>query len=1790
MKLNRLLFLGTLLLSSSLLLAQNKFSIALRNGAISPEANIRQSFVDSFNKKAVRVNNKSFAVLQFENIPTDQTRKTLLANGIELLDYVSGNAYSATIRGDLKTAGLLGAQVRSVVELSAQQKMNVHFAKGIIPAWAVKTPGTVDVWISFPKTFTVGEVTDQLRKLNMEVLSIDKQSYRILSLRLAGSRLTELASLPFVEYVQPAPPADQPLNFRSRYGSRANLLNASIANGGKGLNGEGVVIGVGDNADIQTHVDFTGRLINRAPLAVSAHGTHVSGTIGGAGNINEMYRGYAPKATLISQAFSGILVNAPTYIKDYGMVITNNSYGDVIECDYYGTYDLTSRLLDQMAFDFPNLENVFAAGNSGTAVCTPFAKGYRTVIGGYQTAKNVITVGATNDSGAVADFSSRGPVKDGRIKPDIAAMGQWVASTWPTNIYSYNNGTSMAAPAVSGGLALLYQRYRQLNGGANPKNGLMKAILCNGASDRGNAGPDFQYGFGWMNLLRSMEMLEANHYFIANATNGATNAYTIPVPANTAQVKIMLYWNDPAASLISSKTLVNDLDLQVVGPSGSTVLPKVLDTAVANVGNVATTGVDHLNNMEQVVINNPASGTYTIKVAGTAITQNPSQEYFVVYDAVPVQLKITAPAGGEGLAPSTSIHDLMKISWEANGFSAGTANLEFSTDNGATWSTVDSNIDINRTVYTWWVPDVATSQALVRITKNGTGESSTSLPFTIVKQPVVTLAAIQCEGYINMNWTPVTGATDYEVMMLQGDEMKTVATTSGNTYTFSGLSKDSTYWVTVRARVNGKGGRRSLAISRQPNTGNCSGAISDNDLKAEAILAPRSGRKYTATQLSASSVVSVRIKNLDDAPAAAFDVKYSINGGPWITENVTTPIAGGAAYTHNFATTADLSATGNYKIVAVVKNAAADPVSANDTAVVVVKNLDNQPLDLSAPFVDNLETATVNTYQKDTIGLEGIERYDFTPSAAFGRARTFINSGIAYSGSRAISLDVDRFTPAGSINYLYGSFNLSNYNALVNDLRLDFQFLNHGQGNNAANKVWIRGNDAQPWVEAYDLDSSQNQPGFYKRTESIQLSDLLASAGQNFGTSFQVRWGQYGQLPATDKENGAGYTFDDIRLYQVFNDLQMKSIDTPAAATCGLTNATAIKVAIRNNSSTALNNIPVRYRINGGSWITEMLPSIAGKTAIQYTFAATADLSALGSYTIQTVVDLPADNFRDNDTLSTVVRNSPLISSFPYLENFETGDGYWYAGGKLSTWEYGTPSSNRINRAASGFGAWKTRLQGHYNDGETSCLYSPCFDITGMTAPTLSFSVALDIEDCGGTLCDGAWVEYSADGISWTKLGTAGSGTNWYNKKSSQLWSTQNYYYWHVATTALPAGLNRLRLRFVLSADAGVNREGIAIDDIHIYDNTMGIYDSVTMTTPVTQPLSGNKWVDFTSNGKLIASVHPKGQNLGNTAVQAYIFNDSIRYNNNQYYHGRNITIKPAATALTDSVTVRFYFLDRETDSLIKANNCSTCSPLTTAYELGVTQYSDPSPSFENGSLLDNQQGLWNYIQPDRVAKVPFDKGYYAEFKVKDFSEFWLNNGGFEHNTPLPLKMMDFTAQKANTNNVLLNWKVGSETNVDHYEVELARTDAEVVAGQFVKIGEVKSEGNTTSVRNYSFTDAEPDKYGLRYYRLKIVNADGSFMYSPIRTVAFDDAVLWQVFPNPSKGNFYLIYQLANAERLQANVFDTKGRLVKEFHATANGFSQKLEIDLSGNNFAAGMYLLQIKAGDKVQAFKLHKL
>lgn len=1784
-------------------LAQGKpdpYRVYLRSGAFTPDPDISDAKLGELSRTATRSSGRAMAILQFTQLPGKAERALLLQNGISLLDYIPQNAYIISYTGELKQALLQQLKVRAVTALGPQQKMDPQLAAGIIPSSAVKISGTADVQISFPSVYTAAEVEQELRARNFDILPSLYRDYRILSVRSSSLRLSELAALPFVEYVQPTPGPDQLLNNKSTVNARSNVLRSALA-GGRNLDGSGVVVGIGDDSNPMNHIDFSERIINRNPVTGGAHGLHVMGITGGAGIIEEKYTGFAPKTTIISQALSNILVYTPAYVTDHHMVISNNSYGNVTnDCLNFGYYQLTSRVMDQQATTYPSLSIVFAAGNSGLVNCGVYPASYGTVLSDYQSAKNVIDVGAATENDSIAPSSSRGPVHDGRIKPELVAQGRRVVSAWSNNIYSFNSGTSMAAPAVSGGLALLYQRYRQLNAGADPKNALMKTLLLNGATDVGNPGPDYTYGFGWMNLLRSVQMLENGQWFSNTVAPAATNTHTITLPASPAgrQLKVMLYWNDSAASVLAAHALVNDLDLEVVDPSLSTVLPQVLDTIPAYVRNNSVPGADHINNIEQVVINNPVpGGTYTVKVKGTTIPSAVAQEYFVAWDLIPDSTRLTYPIGGERIKAGDSLY----ISWDAWGAPGNTFKLEYSLNNGGSWTVINNNIPDSVRQWNWFAPAGPTETARIRLTNNNTGMVSTSQSFIIIGVPVISLSAVQCEGYASVDWTAVTGATDYEVMMDRGGEMVSMGTTGALTYTISGLSKDSIYWISVRARLNGVPGPRAYATSRQPNSGTCTGTVSDNDVKLDSLVSPAvGGRKFTSTEFSTTQPITIRIKNLDDATTTGnLQARYVINGGTPVVETITAPnIAAGATYDYTFTATADLSVVGTYQITASVTRAG-DPVAANDTLRRTVKQLANPAISLISTFLDDLETAGTQEWTYRVSGLDGLDRYDFVNSSAYGRIRSFINTGLAYSGSKALTLDASTYAPSGNTDSLTGTFNLSGYTVAGDDIRFDFRYKNHAQEANAANKVWIRGSDTQPWIQIYDLYANQNAAdGSYKLSSSIELTDSLQAHGQDFSSSFQVRWGQWGKYLAADNDGGAGYSFDDIRLYKVTNDLQMMSIDTPVSNSCALSAATPVKVTLRNTANNAIAGAQIVLKVDGSVIATENLPLIPANTSGQFTFAATANLAAAGGHTVQVYTILASDTYAENDTAQVALVNSALISvtaSSEYLQNFEAGNGGWYAsGGKNSTWQYGTPASTKISHAASGAKAWKTSSVGNYSDAEQSYLYSPCFDISSMTNPTLSLSIALDLEDCGSGLCDGAWVEYSADGITWSRLGAynqAGS-TNWYNKNyaSNNLWSVQDYTRWHVATVKLPTGLSSLRLRFVMASDISVNKEGIAVDDIHIYDNPYGIYTGPTNTGVINQAaVSGSNWIDFIDAGtnKLVASVNPNGGNLGSTDVRAYFNTGAVRYNLNQYYHDRNITIIPTNLTLADSASVRFYFTDAETETLINATNCAFCYKPASAYDLGVSKYSDPVKSMENGTIADNALGTWTFIKPDSAVKVPFDKGYYAEFKVNNFSEFWLNNGGLTRSRPLPVTLSDFSVSRQNGDAVLVSWTIATEINVDRYEIEVAKGTGSYQQNQFSRIGMVSSLGNSTQPRRYTFTDAETGKSGVRYYRLKTVDRDGHVTYSAIRSLIFGTDISWQVYPNPSAGIFELLLLVPDQTPVTLKVLDASGRTIKIQQTAGTGFGQKISIDLSAARYTSGIYMLEVSTEGQKRYFKL---
>lgn len=264
MRLNPIPLITSLLLLSITAAAQldSRFQIELKSGNFIPVKNIDPASIQAFNQSASRTAGKSFVIIQFDELPSVAIKEQLKANGIELLEYIPNNAFTATISGQPDVNELLQSKARALIVPQPEQKMQPELSKGIFPNWALKNNNQIELWISFPSSFKYETVQEELYQKGFQITSSIYKAYHILELKIATERLTELAALSCIDYVQAAPAPVKEFNTNSMAASKANVLKATVANGGLGLTGQGVVVGVGDNGDIQTHLDFTGRIIN----------------------------------------------------------------------------------------------------------------------------------------------------------------------------------------------------------------------------------------------------------------------------------------------------------------------------------------------------------------------------------------------------------------------------------------------------------------------------------------------------------------------------------------------------------------------------------------------------------------------------------------------------------------------------------------------------------------------------------------------------------------------------------------------------------------------------------------------------------------------------------------------------------------------------------------------------------------------------------------------------------------------------------------------------------------------------------------------------------------------------------------------------------------------------------------------------------------------------------------------------------------------------------------------------------------------------------------------------------------------------------------------------------------------------------------------------------------------------------------------------------------------------------------------------------------------------------------
>ncbi len=889
------------LLFSISLLSQTNYNIQFQDEVVVVEENM-SSFQWSQMPESSKFENGYYGWVQFFSTPTQAIQNELNTRGLELIEYHPNKAYVFYFPETTSIQYLKDIGVRAIVPIKGQYKLSSALKMPPYSAYALNGDNIL-VTLEFQKHTNATFVIEELARQQITV----QQQYRdhnIIDLSIPNNCLEALSNLPFVKWIELIVAPDIKDDTRGRSLHRASNLDTQTT-AGRNYTGAGIGVMVRDDGIVGPHIDFQGRIDNSGATGVGqTHGDGVGGIMAGAGNLNPMMRGMAAGSDVFVVNYAANFLDTQTtsLINDGSVQITNSSYSNGCN-DGYTTITST---VDEQTKDIPSLLHVFSAGNSNNNDCGYGAGNqWGNITGGHKQGKNVIATANVFFDGSLVNSSSRGPAHDGRIKPDIAANGAAHNSTAENNTYQSFGGTSGAAPGIAGISAQLYEAYGELNGGDLPQSALIKAALLNTANDAGNVGPDYRFGWGIVNGLRAAKIIEDGRYLSDNITQGASNNHTINVPAGTAQVRFMVYWSDIQASAGANPALVNDLDLVVTDPASNTLLPWILDPTPDPVAlnTPATFGADHLNNVEQVLINAPAAGDYTLDILGFNVPVGP-QEYFVVYEIISDNLTVTYPDGGEPFiaGETESIH------WDAINTTED-FDLEYSTDGGGTWTMI-TTVPFDTTNFGWDVPTTITGAAQIRVSTTSYSDTSDA-NFSIANLVEGFVFSEVCPSEATFTWDAVADAESYDVYLLGTKYMEVAGTTTTTTITVPTGNPTEVIWAAIVAKNDTENwtSRRTIAISNEGLL-NC---VLPNDVGV-LELGNSSGDFSAVCSGNTEVIISALINNPGINPQSNFDVSYQLSGQAVVTETFTGTINAGEDTLFTFVTPLTIDTNGSYSL------------------------------------------------------------------------------------------------------------------------------------------------------------------------------------------------------------------------------------------------------------------------------------------------------------------------------------------------------------------------------------------------------------------------------------------------------------------------------------------------------------------------------------------------------------------------------------------------------------------------------------------------------------------------------------------------------------------------------------------------------------------------------------------------------------------------------------------------------------------------------------------------------------
>jgi trimeric autotransporter adhesin len=356
-------------------------------------------------------------------------------------------------------------------------------------------------------------------------------------------------------------------------------------------------------------------------------------------------------------------------------------------------------------------------------------------------------------------------------------------------------------------------------------------------------------------------------------------------------------------------------------------------------------------------------------------------------------------------------------------------------------------------------------------------------------------------------------------------------------------------------------------------------------------------------------------------------------------------------------------------------------------------------------------------------------------------------------------------------------------------------------------------------------------------------------------------------------------------------------------------------------------------------------------------------------------------------------------------------------------------------------------------------------------------------------------------------------------------------------------------------------------------DVTDGSVNSCNTGTTVTiDNTNNNLWVPITGpDGNIMAEIYANGNNLGTVTSSFYKNSGAIRVANTTHYLDRNMTITPQ-TQPSSTVKIRLYLSKAELDALI----ADAGSGVFTIGNLQILKNNDPcSSTITNATTA---------IIPT-YAEAHGANGYMLQGDITSFSSFYFSSSNFT----LPLDLLTFTGRLQNNNTVLLNWKTENEINTSHFIVERSAD-----GNNFSGIGNVSANGRNgvAGSFNYSFTDNDAVNQSSQrlYYRLKMVDIDGTFKYSNIISVSLPLTIgKLSISPNPVIKDVKVTIASPAEGRVQWKLIDNVGRIIlKGSENVKKGAGNNFTIGMT--RLPAGTYYLSVKGADIDQEIKIQKL